>query len=252
MSLAQLLAASPENFDVLSLDLFDAVLLRDHSLQRQRFAEISAVAATLLRQSGHAIEPQVLTSLRTNVHTLSYRSAAIERPAGDAALKRIHALQGRLLGLPDDCQPLLREAELMVECKRLRANQPLLAVLRRFASAGKRIVATSDTYYSSQDLEWLLGRIVRCPSPIMRQYSSSDIGLTKHPGGLFVAVAEREQVEASRILHRGDDLHADIKMANAAGCQTIHLPRPALVRVVRKANAVQYAVTHAATIRSAA
>lgn len=78
------------------------------------------------------------------------------------------------------------------------------------------------------------------------------LGLTKHAGGLFVAVAEREQVEASRSLHCGDDLHADIKMANAAGCQTIHLSRPALVRVIRKVNAVQYAVTHAAAIRSAA
>lgn len=148
MSLAQLLAASPETFDVLSLDLFDTVLLLDHSLQRQRFVEISAIAAALLRQSGHAIEPQVLTLLRTNVHTLSYRFAAIERPAGDAALNRIHALQARVLGLPVDCQPLLRQAELVVECERLRANQPLLAVLRQFASAGKRIVATSDMYYS--------------------------------------------------------------------------------------------------------
>jgi predicted HAD superfamily hydrolase len=163
----------------------------------------------------------------------------------------MHALQARMLGLPDDCQPLLRQAELMVECKRLRANRHLLAVLRRFAAAGKRVVATSDTYYSGGDLEWLLGRIVG-PSSIVRLYSSSDVGLTKHAGGLFAEMAARERVATTRILHCGDDLHADVRMARAAGCQIIHLPRPTAVRLVRKANAVQYAVTHATALRSAA
>jgi len=251
MALEQLLAASPETFDVLSVDLFDTVLLRDQSLQRQRFAELSAVAADLLRQSGYAIEPQALTPLRVAVHTLSYRAAAIERPAGEVTLNRIHALQARMLDLPDECQSLLRQAELTVEARRLRPNKPLLSVLRRFATTCKPVIATSDTYYSSRDLEWLLDRVIG-PHPIKRLYSSSDIGLTKHVGGLFRAMAQREQVETSRILHCGDHLHADIAMAKAAGCQTIHLPRPKLVRLARKIHAVQYAATHAAAVWSAA
>jgi FMN phosphatase YigB (HAD superfamily) len=212
MSLAQLFAIPPEGFDVLSVDLFDTVPLRDHSLQCQRFAAISSVVATQLRQSGYAVDPGELTLPRSRLHALSYRFVAIERSEADATLTRTHALRARVPGLPENCQKLLRQAELMVECKRLHANRRLLAVLRRFAAGGKRVIATSDTYYASSDLEWLLSRVVG-PSPIMRLYLSGDVGLTKHAGALFAEVAVRQRVGTARILHCGNDLRADVMPA---------------------------------------
>jgi hypothetical protein len=54
MSLAQLSAVAPETFDLLSVDLFDTVLLRDFSPERQRLAEISALVAARLHRLGYA------------------------------------------------------------------------------------------------------------------------------------------------------------------------------------------------------
>ena len=49
-------------------------------------------------------------------------------------------------------------------------------------------------------------------------YSSADLGLTKHRGGVFAAVAER-------ILHIGDNYQVDVRMAQHAGWHAVHLPR---------------------------
>lgn len=141
MSLAQLFAVSLESFDVLSLHLFDAVLLRDHSLKCQRFAAISSIVAAQPRQSVYTVNSGTMTLLRSSLHAFFHRSVAIEHREGDATLTRMHALQARVLGLPDSRQPLLRQAELMLESKRLHANRRLLAVLRRFAAASKRVIA---------------------------------------------------------------------------------------------------------------
>ncbi len=67
-------------------------------------------------------------------------------------------------------------------------------------------------------------------------YSSADQGLTKRDGGLFVAVAQAENVALPRIVHLGDDLHADVKTPSAQGITVYHTPRHAYRRYLRSAN----------------
>jgi FMN phosphatase YigB (HAD superfamily) len=243
--LSKLAAVDLEDFDLVSVDVFDTILLRDLSLQTQRFAEISRLVS---EANGQCAQPSALLALRLSLHGLAYRAVAIERPHGDAKLMDLLRLQARLLG-SEDLAERLHETELSLERDRLTANEPLLALLERFAASGKRIVATSDTYYSARDIEQLLGWIAGA-HPIARVYASSDLGLTKHAGGIFAEVARREGVNTARILHCGDDLHADVEMARSAGCHPVHLPRSRAFRLARKASAALFFATRLLTTGS--
>jgi FMN phosphatase YigB (HAD superfamily) len=240
MSLSQLAAVELQTFDLVSVDVFDTILLRDLSSQMERFAEISLRVSEAM---GRGDQPDTLLRLRLSLHGLAYRAVSIERPMSDVKLTDIHRLEARLLcGDPTLAGPL-HEAEMAVDRSRLTANKPLLTLLDRFAASSKRIVATSDTYYATSDVERLL-ECIAGGHPIARVYSSCDLGLTKHAGGLFAEIARREGVEISRILHFGDDLRADVHMARAAGCQAVHLPRSAATRLARKMFAALFLASH--------
>jgi FMN phosphatase YigB (HAD superfamily) len=243
--LSKLAAVNLEDFDLVSVDVFDTILLRDLSLQTQRYAEISRLVS---KAKGQCAKPGALLALRLSLHGLAYRAVAIERPHSDAKLMDLLKLQARLLG-GEDLAERLHATELSLERGRLTANKPLLALLGRFAASGKRIVATSDTYYSALDIEQLLGWIAGA-HPIARVYASSDLGLTKHAGGIFAEVARREGVKTTRILHCGDDLHADVEMARFAGCHPVHLPRSRAFRLARKASAALFFATRSLTTGS--
>ncbi|MFC0681415.1 HAD family hydrolase [Lysobacter korlensis] len=220
MSIHQLISAIDDPAHrIVSTDLFDTVLLRDASVQDGRLAEACRRGAAIV-----GVDPAVLTRLRWSVHSSAYRAVAVERPEGDASLAAIWATIATSLGLEDAAVQTLRDIEVDTDIDHLTANRPLLSVLERAAASGKRVVAVSDTYYSAGDLHRILGKVVG-RSPLHAVYSSSDLGSTKHAGGMFARVAELEQTPTSSMLHLGDSWHADVAMARAAGCTAVHLPR---------------------------
>lgn len=72
MSVDDLARVDPGSFDVLSSDLFDTILLRDRSLQRQRFAEAMAAPARAL-----GVDPAALARLRALLHASEYRALSV-------------------------------------------------------------------------------------------------------------------------------------------------------------------------------
>jgi FMN phosphatase YigB (HAD superfamily) len=244
MSLSELAAIDLNDFDLVSTDVFDTILLRDFSSQTQRFAEIAERVRGLVGQSGReAIAADTLAHLRLLLHGSAYRAVAVERPLGDATLDQMHDLQSRLLGGDTHLARQLAEADLAVERQRLSRNDRLFRLLHRMTAAGKRIVAVSDTYYSAAEIDLLLTSVAG-DHPIAKVYASSDQGLTKHAGALFAQVARLEGVETRRILHFGDDFRADVQMARAAGCHAVQTPRPITVRFARNAAAGLYFASH--------
>lgn len=214
-------------FDVLSTDLFDTVLLRDSTTETERLAIGCRRAARSL-----GIDPAVVTRLRWDLQVAAYRAVRFERPAGEAALSCICSTMAESLGIGADGAQLLRRSEVDVDIAHLRPNRPLVRFLDHLASTGVRVIAVSDTYYSADDLERILDRVVG-PHPIAAIYSSADLGLTKHAGSIFQEVAGRENTPASRFLHVGDAVVPDVDQARAASWQVVHLPRGRRHRVAK-------------------
>jgi predicted HAD superfamily hydrolase len=118
---------------------------------------------------------------------------------------------------------VMHDIEVDVDIEHLRPNTGLLEVLADVAAAGRRVVAVSDTYYSRSDLIRMLQEVAGS-NPIVQVYTSADVGLTKHRGEIFRAVADAEGVDAADIVHVGDNYAVDVERARAASWSAVHLP----------------------------
>jgi HAD superfamily hydrolase (TIGR01549 family) len=212
-------------YDLLSTDLFDTVILRDHTIESDRLAIACRRSAAQL-----GVDPSAVTRLRWSLQRTAYRAVTIERPGAEASLSAICRTAAIALGLGEEAARLLHQIEVDVDIEHLRPHRGLIEFLDRVARSGMRVIAVSDTYLGQADLHRILDSVVG-PHPIAAVYSSADLGLTKHRGGVFAAVAERENVPAERIMHIGDNYEVDVRMAQVAGWHAIHLPRHRLGRV---------------------
>lgn len=76
-------------------------------------------------------------------------------------------------------------------------------------------------YIPADSLGPLLERLgVMVPSDGL--YVSCDVGCSKHSGKLFAHVLKAEGITGAELVHTGDNAHADIRMAQLHGIQTVH------------------------------
>ena len=227
-------AVGAGDHDLISTDLFDTVLLRDASTETERLAAAARRAAPVV-----GVGAEALVRLRWALQESAYGAVALERPEGEARLEAMCAAMAAALGGGHAEAEVLRAAEVAVDIGHLRAHRRLLALLGGAREGGTRVVAVSDTYYGAADLRTILDAVVGPPVPLDAVYSSADVGLTKHAGGLFDEVARREGVPGHRVLHVGDHSDADVARARAASWSAVHLPRPAAYRARRLAGRVR-------------
>jgi predicted HAD superfamily hydrolase len=222
--------------DMVSVDLFDTVLLRDHRCERRRFLMMARQARDALAQADFRLSTQALYRARLDAQRLAYRALEAVRPQGDVPLARIFHLQTTILGLPPRAAEILKTVELTFEASNLRPNRPLLRRLAALRAEGKRIIAISDIYLPREGLCQLLDRLAP-GHPLDAVYCSAELNLTKRSSKLFGAVLEIERATAGRVLHLGDDRRADLEMARRAGLQSRWLPRRGM-KLLRKLDGV--------------
>lgn len=217
---------------VLSTDVFDTVLLRDRTTETERLGLAARRAARRL-----GVDEYAMRRLRWDAHDAAYRAVALVEPTGDAVFSRIAVLMARTLGLDSAAADVIHDAEIEVDIEHLRVNRPLFNALQAARARGTRVVAVSDTYYSSSDLRAMFAAVL--PADLYDEvYTSADLGRTKHAGGIFSIVAEQERVEPREVLHIGDHPVADVRNAASAGWRTVHLPRSYAFRAQRLVGAV--------------
>lgn len=105
-------------------------------------------------------------------------------------------------------------SELLAECSVTRPDATILDLLKIINS--KRVLAISDFYHSSNNLVTIL-RHHDLENHFARIYVSCDWMKTKRAGSLYDLVFSEEKTRPSRILHIGDNSHADYQMANEKG-----------------------------------
>ena len=238
-----ILARAADRCDIVSVDLFDTIVLRDLSCERRRFDAIARLGSEKLTEAGWRLPSETLFRSRREVQLIAYRAQAVERPSGDVRLANILAVQAKLLGLPPRCVALLREAEVEWEARTLRGNVRLRDQLGELAQKGKRIIAISDTYHDAGTL-WEILNAVLTHHPIATIYASADRDATKKAGSLYFDVVRSEGVAPHRIVHCGDDRHADLIMARQAGLQAVWLRRPRPAAAARKLDGLAFRLSH--------
>lgn len=215
-------------FEVITLDVFDTLLLRNYKPEIYRFLEIAKLQSVLLSEKYNLrIPAQELFVARQYGINIAYQTSPINENERDATLSHIYLLMLKCFGkeLKTDIYTDLLNVELDYEIQNLKANRNLINELKMLKEKyGFQLGFISDMYLSGDSILFLLNSI----TPDLNldfYYSSSDHSLTKNGGGLYRYVMKSENLDKNKTLHIGDNYISDYVKANENGIRAIHVPR---------------------------
>lgn len=214
----------PPEVRVLSIDVFDTLLLRDNKSEVMRFCEVASKQARLLASRGHILSMEELLYARLLCYKVGYQMAAVNRGERDARLSDIFRLFIKTMQLSGKVTVSeLLHMELEYEREKLLPNRQVLTFLHT-QRLSRKIVLTSDIYFRKKELAELVASVAGdCFEEI---YASCDYSLTKKGGGLFKLLLEKEKCLPGEVLHLGDNYHSDVIKPRSLGLHAWHQPRP--------------------------
>lgn len=218
---------------VLSFDVFDTVLLRNHRAELTRFYEVSALVAHSLLHTvdGHIHTEDVLMA-RLLANRLSYRLSPGRDGCREGTIADIYRVILSQLGIVAT-ETLIQaciEIELAYETTQLTVNQPLVAMIHRHLARGGRAIYVSDMYLGVTHINQLLTRLGVDAALFAAAYSSADTILSKRSGKIWPLILREMAISATQLLHIGDSLGSDYQSPRMHGIASVHLPIPLQMR----------------------
>ncbi|WP_300514862.1 hypothetical protein [Aliiroseovarius sp.] len=209
---------------VLSLDVFDTLLLRDNSAEVSRFVEFGAAMAGIARTAGFDVDPDTAFLARHRGTRASYRTTLRVKGCREGSLHEIHRVASRLLVGDDSQAAAFITAELAAEQRRLTLNPALASYVAEFKSRGGRVALVSDMYmHRDQILSLLTGAGVEMDQ-VDLLISSADTKVSKGSGGIFPLVEEALGAVPEQFVHLGDSFRGDVRQPRLRGWAAQFLP----------------------------
>ncbi|MFM8626873.1 MAG: HAD family hydrolase [Actinomycetota bacterium] len=216
-SAAALLDAHPR-VRVVTVDFFDTLVTRRWAQPTHVFADMERVLV--------AVDPsrRGFAAARVEAEHRARVRAATDDPHRDVTLAEIHLELSRMLNLDLDERHRLAAMERALEVASVRPGGLAVEVAEEARRRGLRVVVVSDNYMPSvhlvdmaraAGLEWLEASDI---------FVSCEHGGQKHNGRLWRTVISSLGVRGSRILHVGDDPHADNVVPAGMGVRTHLVP----------------------------
>lgn len=236
--------------DVLSLDIFDTLLLRDEKSELERFNDISE--RFVAENPEYRIDSKILLTSRifsaSNSYALSglgYREALEEIPESPAKyghgmpdeytregnLEAIARNMARSLRIPEsqveEFTSSWMKVEIQVEATQLKLSPLAQEIISYAISCGKRVIALTDMYLKELQIRMLF-KAMGLPDEVaqIEVFSSADLVLNKRTGTVFPKMTSHLGVKPEKILHIGDSLRSDFSRAKASGWDAVYLPTP--------------------------
>lgn len=193
------------NVEVVSFDLFDTLIARNILW----FEDLVEIIEQKLHNKGVDIRDFVQKRISLEKKLSCGRSPK---------LKEIYAELLKDLNVEDFNAFELAELEYRTDCELICPRKDMIGLIHQIKKLGKSVYITTDSYYTKQQIEFLLkqngideidGVIVSC------EYD------TKKTEKLFEKLIEA--AGTSRIIHIGDDIASDIESAMAWGLKSFHI-----------------------------
>lgn len=199
--------------DVVTFDIFDTLVERRSGKPETIFAILASMAREL--------DPQLIdfVSLRKRAETGARQAAGIR----EVTIVEIWDQFSQMTGMhPAHCEALARrECELEIAFCEPKA---MGIELFRIALEEKRTVyLLSDIYFDRSTVEAILKKAG--VNGYRTLYISSEIGSTKHYGGMFKLLLNENQLVAQNVLHIGDNPHSDIAVPRSLGFTTLQIEK---------------------------
>lgn len=225
---AAFLDARLQPLRMLSLDVFDTLLLRDHRSELERFADVARRFAAGLPDGSPSARACLIA--RIEAAHAAYAHAVPLQGTREGRLTDIAETMMSALRLPpqDHARHVQNwiAAELATEVEQLALSPFATALIDRAARAGKRVILLSDMYLDAGQITLLLKQKGFDPSRLEAVISSADLTLNKRSGTIFAHLERQFDLEGHQILHLGDSLGSDFRAPLAAGWQAQFLPIP--------------------------
>lgn len=214
---------------VLSIDIFDTILLRNTKPERLRFYEVSKMHASFLsggRGKKRVYSKKDVFMARVIAHDVAYRLAPWKNGQRDASISLIFKIMLALLGADWDrgVYRNMCQIELDYEKENLLPNTSLIELIKAYKAGGGKVFFLSDMYFESKHIDMLLRYFL--PAPFWNKiYVSGDHSLTKKARGLFEYFMTEQNLCPEEIVHMGDNRISDYDAAEAMGIRSLYFPR---------------------------
>lgn len=222
---------------LVTLDIFDTVLLRDASSEPRRFLEIAKLQSEFLAKSGYTIAPEDLLRARLAAADLAYRFTAHVSGAREASVDEIYIAMFAMLRIKRSMLEPMLEIELRYEAGSLAINEDIIRFIKLLKQEGVPTLLLTDMYLRAQDVRKVL-EFMDAPSIIaeLELISSAETKLPKASGSAFIFVADRFKLATGDIMHIGDNDLNEILPAIKAGVKALHAPRSESFERARRAD----------------
>jgi len=191
-----------EKSDVISFDFFETLIARIEMCYTDLFELIDLK----LKEKGIIIPDFARLRLYAEKELSKSRAPRLEE---------IYAFLLEAAGVHSVSAGELADFEWMLDQKTIIERKDVCGICRSAISAGKTVCITSDTYYSREQIESIIGRFGL--SDVSEVFASCEYGVSKTQG-LYSFLKER--YPGKKILHIGDDETTDIEMASEYGIDT--------------------------------
>ena len=228
-----------KRYVILSLDVFDTLMLRNAKCERRRFWEIAERWQALLPAECRHVEVMDMYLARLRAAQISYSCGPIVAGTQEGRLDNLTGVILSLLKLPQSLLPAFMSAEIDYEAENLAPNPLILELLNDYAQQDGRVMLLSDMYLSGVQIHSIISKFgMANVAPYV--YSSADVSINKRSGTIFGPAAHNLRVNPSDILHIGDNFNSDFAMARRAGCAAQHLPIPRCEELLREGDERQF------------
>lgn len=222
---------------VVSVDVFDTLLLRDTMPESTRFKEIAELQSRAINEATNSdVSPLDFFLLRREAARTVYTTKKRVKNAREATWREIYDLVFLSLEIPASHHlfELCNQVELNYEKKRLTLNTKLNNLLVSAGLANKRVICLSDMYLPSDQIKYLIDCTIGHETSY-EVYSSADYGYGKGCGALFHQMAAISGADLSEIVHCGDNRITDYEVPSSLGVRAIYMPRSGWWRMARSA-----------------
>ncbi len=212
------IAEQLDQFEVISFDIFDTLLLRTVAAPEDVFIEVGKRMQRLFPDR-YPFPPEAFAGMRREADARARKAAWELRRAEEITLDDIY----HEFHMDSDYASCAKACELNVEQESIYLNPNTANFLRYCYDQGKKLALVSDSYLSKQQLGGLLSAAGFDLSLVHVFIVSSEYGVLKSSGKLFRVLLDAfRAVPPDRFLHIGDNRRADMDGASSTGIQTAY------------------------------
>ena len=215
--------ASPK---LVSVDVFDTLLLRTDESELKRFKLIAEKQAQYLSErDGREFGWQDLIYTRLAGTKMSYKASIIKQGCREGSISEIYKAAVSMLGVEPSLWEEFLKIELDHETVVTKPNRGLYKALKALCERGVKLCLVSDMYLHHEHIGHLLDHhFSDWRDSFEKLYSSADTKISKASGHLFNVVAQDLNVPFNAMVHVGDSYRGDVAQPSRKGIMAIYMP----------------------------